>query len=95
MVELTSKNFDTQVLHSIVPVLVLWGLNEPNSNAIALQMIKLDASKVKSARVDINQQPQLVMRFSVRDVPLLVLFVQGMAMIQDTFLSDSILKQVT
>ena len=95
MLEVTSKNFDTEVLQSQLPVLVLWGAAmDVNSNKIALQMMKLDATKVKTVRVDIDKSPDLVMRFSVRDVPLVVLFEQGMALAQDTTLSDALLKQV-
>jgi thioredoxin-like negative regulator of GroEL len=98
MLELTGKNFDTEVLQNQkLPVLVLWsgGTMDINSNKIAVQMMKLDPTKVKITMVDISKSPELVMRFSVRDVPLVVLFVAGMAVVQDTVLSDSILKQVT
>ena len=88
MLDITGKNFDTEVLQSQLPVLVLWGAAmDVNSNKIALQMMKLDAAKVKTVRVDIDASPELVMRFSVRDVPLVVLFIQGMAMAQDTSLT--------
>lgn len=97
MLELTGKNFDAEVLKSQpLPVIVLWsgGTMDINSNKIALQMMKLDPTKVKISMVDISKSPDLVMRFSVRDVPLVVLFVQGMAVAQDTTLTDSIIKQV-
>jgi thioredoxin-like negative regulator of GroEL len=75
---------------------VLWGAAmDINSNKIVLQMMKLDATKVKIARVDINKSPDLVMKYSVRDVPLVVLFIEGLALEQDTKLSDAILQQVT
>jgi hypothetical protein len=35
------------------------------------------------------------MKYSVRDVPLVVLFIEGLALEQDTKLSDVILQQVT
>jgi thioredoxin 1 len=85
MLEVTPKNFDAEVLQCQLPVLVLWGAAmDVNSNKIAFQMMKLDATKVKCVRVDIDASPELVMRFTVRDVPLVVLFIQGMAMAQDT-----------
>jgi len=97
MLELTGQNFETEVLQNQpLPVLVLWGAAmDINSNKIALQMMKLDATKVKIARVDINKSPDLVMKYSVRDVPLVVLFIEGLALEQDTKLSDAILQQVT
>ena len=97
MLELTGQNFETEVLQNQpLPVLVLWGAAmDINSNKIALQMMKLDATKVKTARVDINKSPDLVMKYSVRDVPLVVLFIEGLALEQDTKLSDVILQQVT
>lgn len=97
MLELTGQNFETEVLQNQpLPVLVLWGAAmDINSNKIALQMMKLDATKVKTARVDINKSPDLVMKYSVRDVPLVVLFIEGLALEQDTKLSDAILQQVT
>jgi thioredoxin-like negative regulator of GroEL len=95
MLEVTIKNFESEVLQSQLPVLVLWGsVMDVNSNKIALQMMKLDATKVKAVRVDIDKSPDLVMRYTVRDVPLVVLFEQGMALAQDTTLSDVLLKQV-
>jgi thioredoxin-like negative regulator of GroEL len=95
MLEVTIKNFESEVLQSQLPVLVLWGsVMDVNSNKIALQMMKLDATKVKAVRVDIDKSPDLVMRYTVRDVPLIVLFEQGMALAQDTTLSDVLLKQV-
>ena len=91
MLEVTSKTFDAEVLQSQLPVIVLWSAAmDVNSNKIAMEMTKLDATKVKIVRVDIDQQPQLVMRFSVRDVPLVVLFIQGMAMAQGTSLTAEI-----
>jgi len=97
MLELTGQNFETEVLQNQpLPVLVLWGAAmDINSNKIVLQMMKLDATKVKIARVDINKSPDLVMKYSVRDVPLVVLFIEGLALEQDTKLSDVILQQVT
>jgi thioredoxin-like negative regulator of GroEL len=97
MLELTGQNFETEVLQNQpLPVLVLWGAAmDINSNKIVLQMMKLDATKVKIARVDINKSPDLVMKYSVRDVPLVVLFIEGLALEQDTKLSDAILQQVT
>ena len=97
MLELTGQTFETEVLQNQpLPVLVLWGAAmDINSNKIALQMMKLDATKVKTARVDINKSPDLVMKYSVRDVPLVVLFIEGLALEQDTKLSDAILQQVT
>jgi thioredoxin-like negative regulator of GroEL len=95
MTVLTGKNFDLEVLQSALPVLVLWGaVMDVNSTKIALAMMKLDAAKVKTARVDIDASPDLVMRFSVRQVPLVVLFVAGMALAEDTTLSETLLKQV-
>lgn len=96
MLELTGKTFDVEVLlNQPLPVLVLWSAAmDVNSTKIALQMMKLDSTKVKIVKVDIDKSPDLVMRFTVRDVPSLVLFVQGMAMAEDTTLSDTILKQV-
>ena len=98
MLELLGTNFDKEVLKDQkLPVLVLWsgGTMDINSNKIALEMMKLNATKVKIAMVDISHSPDLVMRFSVRDVPLVILFIAGMAMAKDTCLSDSILKQVS
>lgn len=89
----TSKNFDTEVLQSTLPVVVLWGeAMDVNSNQVAYQMmVKVDPVLAKCVRIDIDQSPDLVMRFSVRDVPLVVLWIQGMAMEQDTTLSQKIL----
>ena len=96
MLELTGKNFESEVIQNqLLPVLVLWAVAmDVNSTQLAFKIMKLDTTKVKIAKVDIDQSPDLVMRYSVRQVPLLVLFVQGMAVAQDTNLSFSILQNI-
>ena len=95
MISLTTDNFDSEVLQSDIPVVVLWGMPmNVNSNLIAIAFKKLRLPNVKFSRVDIDAEPELVMRFTIRDVPLLVLFVDGLAIAQDTTLSDTFKEQV-
>lgn len=98
MLELTGKNFDTEVLQSSMPVIVLWGsAMDVNSNECALKMEGLEfvgQGRLKLGRVDIDQSPDLVMRFSVRDVPLMVFMMKGMALAQDTSFTDKFVTAV-
>ena len=94
MLELTNSNFESKVLQNNFPVLVLWGMNEPMSNQIAIQMMKLNSAKVQIGKIDIDISPDLAMKFSIRQIPFIMLFVQGMVIATDTTLSDAILKQV-
>lgn len=95
MVQLTGANFDKEVLQDQpLPVLVLWGARDVNTTKIYLQMIKLDETKVKITQVYVDDEPALAMKYSIRDVPLVVLFIHGMIVAQDTTLSEAILKQV-
>ena len=96
LTQLTGKNFDAEVLENQpLPVIVLWGaIMDVNTTKIYFQMIKLDVLKVKSTIVYADDCPDLVMKYSVRDIPLVVLFSQGMAIAKDTTLSEAILKQV-
>jgi thioredoxin-like negative regulator of GroEL len=88
MLELTGKNFDTEI-DGPLPVLVLWGTTmDVNSNRIALEMMKLDPTKVKIAHVDIDKSPDLVMRFSVRQSPYMVLWIRGIAMEEGITITD-------
>jgi thioredoxin-like negative regulator of GroEL len=94
MLQITSKNFEQEVVKSALPVLLLWGMNEPASSSLALQMMKLDPAKVNIARVDIDSSPDLAMQHTIRQCPLVQLFVNGMAIAQDTQLSSQLLEQV-
>ena len=95
--QLTGKNFDAEVLQNqSLPVLVLWGAwMDVNTTKIRLSMMtKLDPAKVKNTQVYADDCPDLVMKFSVRQIPLVVLFVQGMAVAQDTSISPAILQYI-
>ena len=96
ILQLTGKTFDAEVLQNqLLPVLVLWGAwMDVNTTKIRLAMMKLDPAKVKLTQVYADDCPDLVMKYSVRQIPLLVLFAQGMAIAQDTTLSPAILQNI-
>ena len=96
MTQITGKNFDAEVLvNQPLPVLVLWGAwMDVNTTKLRTDMMKLDPAKVKTTLVYADDCPDIVMKFSVRQIPLVVLFIQGMAVAEDTFLSPVILQNI-
>lgn len=95
VLQLTGKNFEAEVLQNQLPVLVLWGAwMDVNTTKIRLAMMKLDPAKVKITQVYADDCPDLVMKFSVRQIPLVVLFVDGNAVIEDTSLTPGILQNI-
>ena len=78
---LTEQNFEQEVLHSDVPVLVdFWAtwcgpcrMLAPTIAAIAEEQ----AGAVKVGKVDVDEQPELAAKFGIASIPTLMVFKNG------------------
>jgi len=81
-VEVTEGNFDDQVLKSGVPVLVdffaEW-CGPCHVQAPILDELAREVDKAKIAKVDVDENPQLAMRYGIRSLPTLLVFKHGEA----------------
>ena len=82
-VELTSQNFETEVLQSDIPVVVdFWAtwcgpcqMTAPVFEQVAEEL----AGKVKFCKVNIDEQSGLAEQFRVMSIPTFILFKDGAA----------------
>ena len=79
--ELTDTNFETEVIKSNTPVLVdFWAVWCGPCRAVAPiveEMARDYAGKLKVGKVDVDQNPEISMRFGIRSIPTLFLFKGG------------------
>jgi thioredoxin 1 len=81
LVQLTDDNFEAEVVNSNVPVLVdFWAewcapchLLTPIISELASEY----AGKVKVARFDVDQAPQIAAKYGIRNIPTVLLFDNG------------------
>lgn len=80
-VTVNAGNFDTDVLQSNEPVVVdFWAewCGPCKMIAPALEEISTDlAGKVKVAKLNIDENPEIAARFGVRSIPTLMIFKNG------------------
>ncbi len=80
-VELTADNFETEVLQSDVPVLVdFWAVWCAPCRMIApmvAEMAEAYDSKLKVAKLNVDDYSEVAARFNVRGIPTLLLFSNG------------------
>ncbi len=80
-VEATDANFETEVLGSDVPVLVdFWAVWCAPCRIIAPIVEELAAEnegKLKVAKVDVDNNPQTAIKYSIRSIPTLLVFKGG------------------
>ena len=81
IVELSDQNFDTEVLHSSVPVMVdFWAewcgpckMLAPTVEAVANEY----AGKVKVAKLNVDDNVSTASRYNIRGIPTLLVFKDG------------------
>lgn len=80
-VTVTDANFDAEVLQSSVPVLVdFWATWCPPCRMLSPVMDEIATEKenvVKVAKVNVEENQELVRRFKVQGIPLLLFFKDG------------------
>ncbi len=77
------SNFDEQVLKAEKPVLVEFGATWcVPCRQLEPELVRLDgewAGKAQLAKLDVDESPDLTMKYGVMGVPTLILFVKGEA----------------
>ena len=77
----TDQNFDTEVLQSAVPVLVdFWATWCGPCKAVAPILDELSgeyAGRLKVAKVDVDQNPNVASKYGIRSIPSIYLFKNG------------------
>ncbi len=78
IVELTKENFETEVFKAEVPVIVdFWAIwcGPCRAQGPILDQLNEDlADKVKICKVNVDEQPELALRFQVASIPTLLFF---------------------
>ena len=81
ILEVTTDNFDAEVIAAATPVLVdFWApwCGPCRAMAPVLEAINLEqAGKVKIVKVNVDDNQQLAVRFSVQAIPTFILFKNG------------------
>ena len=83
MQDVTTETFDQEVIQNDDPVIVLWGSkSNPLANRFALILHKNPPKNTKIVRIEIDDNPELVMQYSIRFSPLLMLFMDGLVFVE-------------
>jgi thioredoxin 1 len=81
MLQVSEANFQSEVLDSTLPVLVdfsaVWCGPCKMLDPIVKQLAEEWDGKVKIVKLDVDNNPELAMRYQVMGVPTLMLFVKG------------------
>jgi len=80
-IEVTDASFDDDVLKSDIPVLVdFWAVWCAPCRMVAPIVEELAAEKegtLKVAKVDVDNNPEIAMKFGIRSIPTLLIFNNG------------------
>jgi thioredoxin 1 len=80
-IDLTSSNFQSEVMESDVPVLIdLWAAWCGPCRMVAPVVDELGrdyAGRLKVAKLDVDAEPELAMRYEVMSIPTLMIFHKG------------------
>ena len=80
-IEITSENFEREVVNSSVPVLLdfwaSWCGPCRMLSPVVDQLSEKYAGRAKFGKVNVDEQPQLAMRFRVSAIPTLISFRNG------------------
>ena len=82
-ITITKENFESEVLQSELPVLVdFWAdwcmpckMLAPTVDEIAAEY----AGKIKVAKVNVDEQPEIALNYKIMSIPTLILFKDGAA----------------
>ena len=78
---LTAENFEEEVLKSEVPVLVdFWATWCGPCRMLAPTIAKIaeeQSGVIKVGKVDVDEQPELAVRFGIASIPTLIVFKNG------------------
>ena len=92
LTNLTDNIFDNAIKTGLV--LIVW-LTEWHAPSLALgNRVSKIATKAKVFGIDVDQEIELAMRFSVRGVPTLMLFQDGQLITRETSLTADLEKQI-
>lgn len=82
VINLTSENFENEVIQSDKTVLVDFFANwcaPCRVMSSVVDEIAEDHSEIKVCKINVDEQPQLAARFSVESIPTLIVFKNGSA----------------
>ena len=80
LIDLNEENFESEVLGSIIPVIVEFGASwcAPCKKQLpVLEKIASENPEIKVAKIDVDENRDLANIYSVRGVPTLMLFKDG------------------
>lgn len=80
VIEITAKNFESEVLASTVPVLVdFWApwCGPCRMLAPTVDEIAQERTDIKVGKVNVDEQEELAVRFGIMSIPTLIVFRNG------------------